>query len=323
VTWHTIAGIAARGFQPYTPPMETNTAVTHNPLNLTAVRTDTTQEIGTITMWDCSETELERLAEAWRDADLKGPGGRLSRPLPPSAAKALSEACVKVVDGRRMIVRRDPNGKGMRLIAERRQTEEGKDPEYLPELHVWLENGGLAFNNPSHVLAGSIREKYHALRETLTTASAGDWLSRLTKELEGVPLRRAGGMYFIPTGSNKTWGEIASLTWEATGGSITVYQIPAFADMGDTLPAVLTAVRDELSLQVARLTKEVEDSSLGDKARETKQAHVNRLLDTIGRYEGLCGTTLDDLRSGAKRLLESLSTSKMDEAALKGDDLVL
>lgn len=285
-------------------PACTVTPMNTNPLHITALATAPQGQIGSITCWDCTTTELEPLADAWKDAKLAGPGGALSRPLAPNPAKALHAACLWAANGSNTVVRRHPSKGGMLLIHEAQGVDE-EDPTYTPDLWVKIEKGALTWNRPSHPLCGAIRTKFYELRNSLTAQSAGDWLGRLVRELDGVPLRRAGGMYFLPAGPAGVWATVTELITSVCPG-MTIFQIPAFAQSGDTLPAVLAAVREELAGQLTRLTKAVEDGGLGTKAQETKTREVEQLRESITRYEQLLGTSLADLATRAKLCQESL-----------------
>lgn len=289
----------------------------HSPLHLVAAPLQGA-EVGTITHWDSSTVQLDALAEAWEQAQLTGPHGALQRPLPPSPAKALELACRSVADGRHTIVRRHPRG-GVLLISEHDSGTEGQDPEYTPDLWVRLEKGALTWNRGDHPLMHAIRTKYHELRGALTAQAAGNWLAAIARQLDGVPLRRAGGMYFVPAGPSDTWARVVELLSEHSQGAIVVYRIPAFAAAGDTLPAVLRAVQDELASVVDRLGREILSEQMGDRAKETKRGEVAGLLSTIARYERLTGVALDELRKGANKLGDSLAQHQLsDEDALGG-----
>ena len=122
-------------------------------------------------------------------------------------------------------------------------------------------------------------------------------------------------MYFLPAGPAGAWDKVAQLVSRVCPGT-NVFQIPAYAQSGDTLPAVLAAVQEELSTQVTRLTTAVEAGGLGTKAQETKTREVEQLLGSIQRYERLLGAQLGDLSTRTKLVQESLGRVHLTSPAL-------
>ena len=288
--------------------------------SITAIQSDTlpTSDFGAITMWDCSSTALDPLEAAWADAKLTGVTGRaLPRPLAPNPALALAEACRHVADLSRYVVRRHPHG-GQLLIAEELTTtgqpdQPAPDPTYTAELRVTLDKGDvLVFSQPSHPLVRRIRDRYHELRGTLTPKAAGSWLAQVVRDLDGIALRRAGGMYYLPASSQPTWDAAISLLGQVCPQAVTVYRIPAYESAGDTMPAVLAAAQDELASRISSLARELEGKDLGERARKTKQDEIAALLDQVGRYERICNASLADLRAAGERVQLSLATSQLE-----------
>jgi hypothetical protein len=178
---------------------------------------------------------------------------------------------------------------------------------------VSLDKGDvLVFSQPSHPLTRRIRDRYHELRGTLTPKAAGSWLAQVVRDLDGIALRRAGGMYYLPAASSVTWGAVISLLGQVCPHAVTVYRIPAYESAGDTMPAVLAAAQDELSSRISSLARELDGKDLGEKARKTKQDEIAALLDQVGRYERICNASLADLRTAGERVKLSLSTSHLE-----------
>ena len=147
-----------------------------------------------------------------------------------------------------------------------------------------------------------LQDQFDRLWGTLDSSAVGSWLARIVRSpaINGLGLRAAGGVYFVPPKTKQAW-----LTIVGCFPTVSIFQIPAM-DGPDAVAAVIAALgeeatklaQDTLEIRRKALATEKDTGKYGPRAStlEKAAAEAEAGLNKIAMYEKLLGTNLEALR---------------------------
>ena len=220
-------------------------------------------------------------------------------------SQALRRALKTHFRGRDVLIRPIRGVCGFAVV---REDDSGKEMEYEEELRIMVTNltGGhfsqfsenmrnqFASNPQEHPLRDAIKESYLFEKNLIPAASLGKILVQACRELNGIPLRPRGGMYWIPKSSIEDWEKIVAVVESANRGN-TTWKMRTSTD-AESIQAICDSLIIQVENQLDNLEEELEHGSLGKRALETREREAKALDDLCKTYEGILSVTLDGLR---------------------------
>lgn len=163
---------------------------------------------------------------------------------------------------------------------------------------------------------------FRAGMEAAMVHETSSWLSRVhQKALDGVRLRDAGGIYFVPQPQRETWKKF----WEviaSAGAHHTVWGVDAMPTE-DTVRVVLDAVSRDVERTLAE-AGEAFDAPEGITTRGANAVgrKLEHALERLERYDGILGDRLDAMREklDASRGLLGVTRLRAAKAVEDGDE---
>jgi hypothetical protein len=147
---------------------------------------------------------------------------------------------------------------------------------------------------------------YTAALETLATADISPWLSSLMDDLRAVPLRDTGGVYFVPAFATKRFEAMLAALRAVSDHRIAA--IPAL-DSNEAVAAVLDALQEEATKELATIRRELEEDALGERALNTRIGKTSGVEAKLSSYEDLLGGNLDTLRERIQSMRAELTVA--------------
>ena len=283
----------------------------------------TTNAVGRVTYWSCSEVDRDSLIEA------VGEGLKSHVPKNRTDESALNAAlaayCIflRGDSERDYIVQphtdRSKNGFEVALV---KRNDAINEYEPLFTARCTKSSGvltGLAVvpardmngNEVHPVDRAMIAESFVAYKRMLPQHAVGAALKSIaTTVCDGVSLRPTGGIYSIPPDRAAMWGDIAN-RFESVGEGVCVYQLEYEFDE-DAVRAVRDALTHEVSVEVERINEAVSDGQ-GKRALTNRKAESVALRLKVKRYETLLGETLAALESAAQQAEATAATALLAE----------
>lgn len=160
-----------------------------------------------------------------------------------------------------------------------------------------------------------LQDQFDRLWGTLDSSAVGSWLARIVRSpaIQGLGLRAAGGVYFVPPSTKQAWLKIVSCF-----PNVEIFQIPAM-DGPDAVAAVIAALGEEAA-KLAQDTMEVRRKAFNAEADSGKYGPRASTLEKsaedakagiakIAMYEQLLGANLEALRAQIKNAMLEEQTS--------------
>lgn len=160
----------------------------------------------------------------------------------------------------------------------------------IPKLTVYDEDDNEVADSD---IKGTINERFWHHVDHVSSTDISSWLITQAAECDAVSLRDTGGVYFIPRHTLDEWVKRVAVVHQNT--SCAVHQIPSL-NSEDAVSAVLASIVDECNAFTEQLQADLESDEYGARALELRSDRAKKMLDKLGRYEGLLGTKLDDIR---------------------------
>lgn len=247
---------------------------------------------GAVVFWKTGESVLARLA-ALADIDL---GAFI--PKPRTAGAALKDALNDLYANKTTMVRPLDKLDGYAVVDESRGDERN---EYATKIAAWLTESaagsGLIVQglDADH---GRILAAMDASAGRVSQWSTTAMLVGIVGHLGGVPLRPAGGVYWLPLAKLPAWEAAAAVIEPAAyrDGENAVYAMRTAAD-----EAAHRAVEDAITADAAKQVAEIEQAiSAGDmkvRGLRSREQELRELRAKVGGYEAMLAKTLDRTRA--------------------------
>jgi hypothetical protein len=293
-----------------------------NPETDIVVTPEALSTAGAVSYWRAGGTvSIAALRKAWVDAGLDE---KLLR-KEPEPETALRRAVLDLADRKRIVIA-NKEAEERTLVRPLQEphawavvteiVEEGLPPSYSTELIVRFNEGTPVFE-PN----GTDPEVFNRLRDTVLAgwgrqsglfdpADVTGWLVKLAyKHCKAVTLRDSGGVYFIPRTAMEFWNKAADVIEKVSGRNHKVFRIPAMRN-SECVEAITAAITEEAEQVVAEIEKELAESTIGQRALNTRKAAADALLAKLGEYEQLLDTQLA-VRSRIEDLGASLAAQAL------------
>lgn len=247
---------------------------------------------GAVVFWKTGESILARLA-ALADIDL---GAFIPKPRTPGAA--LKDALTDLYANRTTMVRPLDKLDGYAVVDESRGTEQN---EYATKIAAWLTESPAG----SGLIVQGL-DADHARILAAMDASAGrvsQWsttamLVGIVEHLGGVPLRPAGGVYWLPLAKLPVWEQAAAVIEPAAyqAGDNAVYAMRTAADEA-AHRAVEDAIAADAAKQVAEIERAISEGGMKVRGLQAREQELRELRAKVGGYEAMLAKTLDRTRA--------------------------
>jgi hypothetical protein len=283
----------------------------------------TTNAVGRVTYWSCSEVNRDSLLEAIGEG-LKSHVPK-NRTDDSALNAALAAYCVflRGDSERDYIVQphtdRSKNGFEVALV-KRRDAINQYEPLFtarcvksngvLTGLEVVPARNavGDAVHNVDRI---QLAASFVTFKRMLPQHAVGAALKSIaTTVCDGVSLRPTGGIYSIPPSRVAMWRDIAD-KFESVDEGVCVYQLKYEFDE-DAVRAVRDALTHEVGVEVERINEAVSDGQ-GKRALSNRKAESIALRQKVKRYETLLGETLTALESAARAAESTAATALLAE----------
>lgn len=142
------------------------------------------------------------------------------------------------------------------------------------------------------------------------------WLIQQARLCDAVPLRPAGGVYFVPRAQLDLWRRRVDALAKM---DCAVDLIPALKT-DEAVNAIMEAFINECTSFTETLTTELTEGNLGEVALQNRGEAANALLEKLARYEELLGIRLEQMREQiteqqTNAIAAALSAQAKQEAA--------
>lgn len=266
-------------------------------LDLVAVTDAPPGQCGAIVWWRLSGgLDLASLSLAWA---VEGLDEKLL-PAEPSKRVVLRRTAKSLAASGELV---QPLGNGGLALATIVDNDEGGDVVKFDALQVTVrgavkldENGSLLVRGLDAGLAAQLFAEHSG---KLSQEDASYWLTKMVLEVEAIPLRDTGGIYFVPRYSLARWESMLRAVRAAS--QHVVSSVPAMTSneaAGAFLDAMRTAALKaaaEMAADVARL--DAGEEKFGPRALRSRVSRTEELEAQISKYEEILGGKLDDVRA--------------------------
>lgn len=158
-----------------------------------------------------------------------------------------------------------------------------------------------------------IEAAYKEAAAVVPSQSVTRVLTTALGNLNGIALRPAGAVYWVPKDAIDAWHDIAEVMEAAaiTKGDIAVYALKTTND-----ESALRAIKDGIADEVKRVTDaimgDLMSGELGVRALESRKEEAIALAKRLKEYEAIIGETLTDIREQ----IEATETSAAEAVML-------
>lgn len=244
---------------------------------------------GAVVFWRTGESILARLADLG-DIDL---GAFIPKPRTPGAA--LKDALTDLYANKTMMVRPLDKLDGYAVVDESRGSERN---EYTQIIAAWLADGQLIVQDGADAdrmrIAAAMDDSAGRVSQWSTTAM----LVGIVEHLGGVPLRPAGGVYWLPLAKLPVWEAAAAIIEPAAyrNGENAVYAMRTAADEA-AHRAVEDAIAADAAKQVAEIEKAISAGDMKVRGLRAREQELRELRAKVGGYEAMLAKSLDRTRT--------------------------
>jgi hypothetical protein len=267
---------------------------------------------GVVTFWTCGEWSCHSAIEK----GLTVLGFEKFVPERRGKGSALRDALEKVCGGPRVMVRPTKEKDGFCVVEEeRRETALGGNSYQVVLTARIYFNTSFIWFDPIDDRAQKIVESYNEHLGLLRSTQVSAALVSILDDLGGTRLRPSGGVYWLPESKVEAWAEIGHVIEGAGHGVVNaVYLIRHDLD-ADAVRAVRDAIVAEVSAEAARISQEVLDGSLGERALEHRKDEALGLRSKIELYEELLDCGLESLRIVVDETEQTVATAALMASA--------
>jgi hypothetical protein len=221
-----------------------------------------------------------------------------------SPAVALRRA-MSLAAGPHMLLRRIESGRWA-LVEERKSDDPAEPLDYRVVVQARL-FGRPFIEPPAHHLGPAIIEEFDRIMDgTLSTQDLSGWLIDTAFLLQGIALKQAGGLYFLPT---------RALTKCPTLKGQTFVEIPAIKTE-EVKDLVLRSMEAEAHQYLVDLETEINtNDDLGVRALRTRQLKTDEAINKVSVYETMLGQSMQGLQDAMQAMKARLMASILDAEA--------
>lgn len=174
-------------------------------------------------------------------------------------------------------------------------------------------NNRILFNPYDQDLAAKIVQQFNEHRGYVSGSEVGSALVALVKKLSGTPIRRTGGLYWLPSRHADTWKQIAEAVESASVYGASEVYLATMEVNAESIRVVRDAIRREIVAESSKIEEEITSSALGKRALESRMQHLEALKIKVAEYEEIVGEALVDLRDTLDRCASSLGVAAFQQ----------
>tara|TARA_Y100000310_G_C20632482_1_gene789372 strand:- start:716 stop:1648 length:933 start_codon:yes stop_codon:yes gene_type:complete len=136
-----------------------------------------------------------------------------------------------------------------------------------------------------------LRPSYAAAMNHVEGAAVGRSLVNIVDHLDGLTLKDAGGVYWVPS-------EAVPMIMALREGLEDTVAIDVLENKPtvEAIDAFRRALTREIETEVQGISEDINSGDLGERALENRAERARELITKISSYEGILGTTLETLR---------------------------
>lgn len=265
-------------------------------------------EAGAITWWKMrGDVSCEKLTSAWKEAGFSDE----LLPWANTPGIALSRALRKHGKGRQLV--RPLDETSSYAIVEETALRGELTHRTVLSVKIGADaklvfGGSTAVNTPDLTphdyrvqMRVEIETDYAHALTTYDHSDVSGWISgRLLPYVSAISLRPAGGVYFVPAGhAVETWRRMVETLRSVSQHD--VYEVAALHTR-TAVTAILAAVTREAEDAAVEMEVELIEKDLGVRALRNRVAKLDAITGKVSAYEGLLGSTLDELRARLEAL---------------------
>lgn len=274
--------------------------------------------MGIIVTWSPNgEARLDDIKAAFASIGL----GELA-PKPRDFRKALMAALTNKFSRKNRRVA--PAGKGYEVLIEH-PVENAVRVETEHLLSAWIETEGEdqfvvtdieAFElDGAHHSAQDLAEWVGEAKRKVDGTAIGEALGSIGASLGGIPIRDAGGGYWIPSGSIGRWTAlVAALNNAGRPVRMCVWDT---AGTPRSIESTLSAVESLVERKCEQIMNEVGKGTLGVRALDTKTTEVEGLVEQLDGLKAVLGAGVDALAQKALKVQGAVVKAGMAAQAAK------
>lgn len=183
--------------------------------------------------------------------------------------------------------------------------------EYSVDFSARVESGRVCVRM-GYADVHSLQRLFETYKSELAATAVSGALVKILAKLEGVALREAGGVYWLPEYSLDVWRQVIAATEAAKAGDKEnkIYILTVKMDQ-DACRAVRDAIVAEVTAAAVLIDQEVRTGTLGEEALENRQAASVGLLERVEAYESILGEALSGLKACVNSVQHSITVAAL------------
>lgn len=141
-------------------------------------------------------------------------------------------------------------------------------------------------------------------------------LVKALRDLNGIPLKPTGGVYWIPESRLPQWSRLVAVV-EAAGlnGEQNAVYVMRTARDADAIRAIRDGIVADLESEIAQIKADIDDPAAGEQMLQARVAYAMSLKRRADEYENILGTGLDAMQAKIAEVTKAASTGIMLIAA--------
>ena len=263
---------------------------------------------GTIALWETApDFALDALKATFAAAGVEKAAPRARTPL--AALRAAVQGLYGVRTGQRIA----PLGDGYAVLTEHVDGDT-RTVSTVQGLTVWIdEKGRLALSQEE--LRGDVTRAWEKAKTEVDGSTVSAALVEACAALGGVPLRKSGGVYWLPSFAGSQWSTLAKGVEAASAaGSARCYSVRTSGDP-DSVRAIADSFVREADALAAAVEEEIVTGEVTGRAALNRAAKMADLMALAEKYEGVLGASL----AAVKARIEATQGRAADTALLALD----
>ncbi len=264
---------------------------------------------GIVSMWQaCQSTDRSAIETGLTNMGLEDHVPEARTPMACLKA-AISDVYTPPDKETKYIIRNHKNGNpGFAVVAEKPGEDKSSGDDWgrvVAVVSLDEKTGDLKLDPYSWDAEQKLKAGMAGAAKWLTAAAVGKSLSGLVEYLGGIPLREAGGVYWLNASAMETWKDIGNVFeqasaktdgegMEAKPTAVYVLKVLADEDMIRTVGDMLAA---SVESQISQIEYEVNNGELQEQACLNRIVRCGGLAKQVQSYADTAGPIVDRLRA--------------------------
>lgn len=273
---------------------------------------------GGVVFWSLGgATDFQKLLDGMTDA-----GFQQCAPDRVTIPEACKAGLTDLYGEKRTLIRPLPNGNGYAVVDETAGIGKALD-HAIRIVAKWPMTGtasvqNMQINGPwgeSQKIIDAIDKQLDVLPHNKVSSG----LVAVVRALGGVPLKPAGGVYWLPPRALAAWHAVGHAVEAAGPGNLVQTMSVLLDDAG--IRAAVEAIRTDIGTEIAALQEQAALGGDNKRSVRVRQEKAERLLDRVKDYEQILGVALTELRDGIDATQVVIVTAAASQMAEDMGDL--